>query len=69
MIVHAGKDFVPHTNESIDEFVSEAVVQNIPITLIIHSEGVHAFDINTDNELTRQIIKNTLEFWKFHLNK
>ena len=67
MIVHAGKDFVPHTNESLTSFVSEAIVQNIPITLIIHSEGVHAFDINTDNESTRQIIKNTLEFWKFYL--
>ncbi len=69
MIVHAGKDFVPHTNESLTSFVSEAIVQNIPITLMIHSDGVHAFDINTDNESTRQIIKNTLEFWKFHLNK
>ncbi len=69
MIVHAGKDFVPHTNESLVSFVSEAVVQNIPITLMIHPDGVHAFDINTDNESTRQIIKNTLEFWKFHLNK
>ena len=69
MIVHAGKDFVPHTNESLTSFVSEAIVQNIPITLMIHSDGVHAFDIYTDNESTRQIIKNTLEFWKFHLNK
>lgn len=67
MMVHAGKDFVPHTNESLTSFVSEAIVQNIPITLMIHSDGVHAFDINTDNESTRQIIKNTLEFWKFYL--
>lgn len=67
MIVHAGKDLVLLT-ESLTSFVSEAVVKNIPITLIIHSEGVHAFDINTDNESTRQIIKNTLEFWKFYLN-
>lgn len=69
MIVHVGKDFVPHTNKSLTSFVNEAIVQNIPITLMIHSDGVHAFDINTDNESTRQIIRNTLEFWKFHLNK
>jgi dienelactone hydrolase len=69
MIVHAGKDFVPHTNESLASFVYEAIAQNIPITLIIHSDGVHAFDINTDNESTRQIIRNTLEFWKFYLNR
>lgn len=68
MIVHAGKDLVLLT-ESLTSFVSEAIVQNIPVTLIIHSDGIHAFDLYTDNESTRQIIKNTLEFWKFHLNK
>lgn len=67
MIIHAGKDFVPHTNESLTSFVSEAIVQNIPITLMIYSEGVHAFDINTDNEMTKEIIRNTLEFWKYYL--
>jgi len=67
MIVHAGKDFVPHTNESLTSFVEKAIVQNVPITLMIHSNGVHGFDIYTDNESTRQIIKNTLEFWKFYL--
>jgi acylaminoacyl-peptidase len=67
MIVHAGKDFVPHTNESLTSFVGKAIVQNVPITLMIHSDGVHGFDIYTDNESTRQIIKNTLEFWKFYL--
>jgi dipeptidyl aminopeptidase/acylaminoacyl peptidase len=69
LIVHAGKDFVPHTNESLTSFVEKAIVQNIPITLMIHSNGVHGFDIYTDNESTRQIINNTLEFWKFHLNQ
>jgi len=69
LIVHAGKDFVPHTNESLTSFVEKAIVQNIPITLMIHSNGVHGFDIYTDNESTRQIIKNTLEFWKFYLTQ
>jgi dienelactone hydrolase len=69
LIVHAGKDFVPHTNESLTSFVEKAIVQNIPITLMIHSNGVHGFDIYTDNESTRQIIKNTLEFWKFYLKQ
>jgi acetyl esterase/lipase len=69
LIVHAGKDFVPHTNESLTSFVEKAIVQNVPITLMIHSNGVHGFDIYTDNESTRQIIKNTLEFWKFYLTQ
>lgn len=66
MIVHAGKDLVLLT-ESLTDFVSEAIVQNIPVTLIIHSDGIHAFDLYTDNESTRQIIRNTLEFWKGYL--
>lgn len=66
MIVHAGKDLALLT-ESLTSFVSEAIVQNIPITLIIHSDGIHAFDLYTDNERTRQIIRNTLEFWKYYL--
>jgi hypothetical protein len=67
MIVHAGKDFVPYTNESLTGFIAKAIVQNVPVTLMIHPDGVHGFDIYTDNESTRQIIKNTLEFWKFYL--
>jgi len=67
MIVHAGKDFVSHTNESLTGFVEQAIAQNVPVTLVIHSDGVHGFDIYTDNELTRQIIRNTLAFWKFYL--
>lgn len=66
LIVHAGKDLLLLT-ESLKSFVSEAIVQNIPITLIIHSDGIHAFDLYTANESTREIIKNTLEFWKFYL--
>ena len=69
MIVHAGKDFVPHTNESLTGFVDKAINQNLPITVINYANGVHAFDLNTDNETTRQIIKNTLEFWKFYLKQ
>jgi len=66
MIVHAGQDLVLLT-ESLTSFVEKAIVQNLPVTLMIHSDGIHAFDLYTDNDTTRQIIKNTLEFWKFYL--
>jgi dienelactone hydrolase len=69
MIVHAGKDFVPHTNESLSGFVEKAINQNLPITLINYADGLHGFDAYNDNETTRLIIKNTLEFWKFHLKQ
>lgn len=31
MIVHAGKDFVPHTNESLSLFLDKAINQNMPM--------------------------------------
>ena len=69
MIVHAGKDFVPHTNESLTLFLDKAINQNMPITLINYSTGIHGFDVYTDNIPTRQIIKTTLEFWTFYLKQ
>jgi hypothetical protein len=69
MIVHAGKDFVPHSNESLSLFLDKAINQNLPVTLINYSNGVHGFDVYTDNEPTRQIIKTTLEFWEFYLKQ
>jgi dienelactone hydrolase len=67
LIVHVGKDFVPNTDESLTLFLDEAVRQKIPFTLIHYATGIHAFDIYADNKETREIIKTTLEFWKFHL--
>jgi dienelactone hydrolase len=69
LIVHAGKDFVPHTNESLTGFVDKAINLNLPITVINYANGVHGFDVYADNETTREIIKNTLEFLKFYLKQ
>ena len=67
LIVHAGKDFVPNTDESLTVFLDKAVRHKVPFTLIHYATGVHGFDIYADNTETREIIKATLEFWKFHL--
>lgn len=69
LIVHAGKDFVPNTDESLTGFTDKAINQKVPFTLIHYATGIHGFDIYTDNEETRQIIRTTLEFWKFHLKQ
>ena len=67
MIVRAGKDNVPYINQSLASFYEKALSQNLPIILINYPNGTHGFDTISDNDLTRQIIKNTLEFWKFNL--
>ena len=69
MLVRAGKDNAPYLNQSIASFCEKALIQNLPITLINNSNGVHGFDAYNDNETSRQIIMNTIEFWKFNLNQ
>jgi dienelactone hydrolase len=69
LIVHAGKDFVPHSDESLTGFIDKAINQKVPITLIHYATGIHGFDVYADNETIREIIKTTIEFWKFNLDQ
>lgn len=64
LIVRAGQDNTPYLNQSMQNFLDKAIRQNLPITLINYQKGVHGFDVYSDNDTTRQIIKNTIEFWK-----
>jgi hypothetical protein len=66
-IVRVGQENNPHLNSSIDHFISKAVSQNLHIDLINYREGQHGFDAYADNDLSREIIKKTIDFWKFHL--
>lgn len=67
LFVRAGLDNVPYLNQAFKNFYSKALEQNLPITLINYSNGLHGFDLYNDNDITRQIIKTTLDFWKFNL--
>ena len=68
-IVRVGKETTPHLNSTIDHFISKAVSQNLQITFINYAEGQHGFDAYDDNDQSREIIKKTIDFWKFHLFK
>lgn len=67
LIVRAGLENVPHLNNTIDHFISKAVSQNLQINFINYAEGQHGFDAYDDNDRSREIIKETIDFWKFHL--
>jgi len=69
MIVHVGKDFVPHTDESLTGFLDKAINQKVPFTLIHYATGIHGFDVYADNAEIREIIKHTLGFWKYYLKQ
>jgi predicted peptidase len=68
-IVKAGLDNVPHLNSMIDQFISKAVSQNLQINFINYQKGQHGFDAYDDNDQSREVLKKTIDFWKFHLFK
>lgn len=67
MLIMAGMDKFPNLNASMQEFYDVATNENLIIELTNFSSGVHGFDAFNDNDTTRMIIENTLEFWKSNL--
>ena len=67
LIARAGQDEIPHLNETMDRFLSNAVSRNLPITFVNHPMAPHAFDIMDDSERSREIIEQILAFERFHL--
>lgn len=67
LVARAGRDEFPHLNESLDRFVAAALRRNLPITLVNHAAGPHAFDLMHDSEDSREIIRHILGFMRYHL--
>jgi hypothetical protein len=66
-IARAGRDKMPHLNETLDRFLGKALKRNMPVTFVNHPEAPHAFDLLHDSETSREIIKQILAFMRFHL--
>lgn len=54
-------------NQPIDHFIRQALDAELPLTFINYAEGQHAFDIADNNDESRAIIRQTLDFMKRHL--
>jgi hypothetical protein len=67
LIARAGRDEMPHLNDSIDVFARKALEMNLPITLINHSTAPHAFDLMDDSDSSRNVIGNILGFLRLPL--
>jgi dienelactone hydrolase len=63
LYVRAGLDRPP-VNESIASLAALAVAQNAPVTLLNNAGGHHAFELIDDNDATRLVIDQTLDFVK-----
>lgn len=67
LITRAGRDQFPAMNTSIDRFIRQGLIENLPITFVNHAEGPHAFDLFHDSRTSRDILRQTLRFLRQHL--
>ena len=67
LITRAGRDQFPGINASIDSFIRQGLIENLPITFVNHAEGPHAFDLFDDSRTSRDILRQTLRFLRQHL--
>ena len=67
LITRAGRDRFPAMNASIDSFIRQALVENLPLTFVNHAEGPHALDLFDDSRTSRDIVRQTLRFLRQHL--
>ncbi len=67
LIMRAGRDQFPAMNASIDRFIRQGLIENLPITFVNHTEGPHAFDLFADSRTSRDIVRQTLRFLRQHL--
>jgi len=66
-IVRSGRDEMPGLNASLDRFVTHALAQNAPLTLVNHPEAPHSFELFHDSEMTRLLLRQALAFLKSSL--
>jgi tetratricopeptide (TPR) repeat protein len=68
LIVRAGLD-AQMINMPIENFVAQSFSQDTRFEVINYLEGIHAFDIYTNNDESKAIIRRTVEFMKNNLQQ
>jgi len=64
LVARAGRDEMPGLNASLDGFVAAALAANLPVSVVNHPTGPHAFDIfdeSADSRATLRLILSYLE--------
>lgn len=67
-VARAGLDQTPGLNAALDAFVTGALARDLPLTLVNHPQGPHAFDILRDQDDTRRVIAQALAFLRGQLD-
>ncbi len=66
-VVRAGREQFPGLNDVLDRFTASAVARNLPVTVVNHATGLHAFDLEDDSDASRAVIRQALSFLGLHL--
>jgi hypothetical protein len=66
-IARAGQDRFAHLNDRLDRFAASALSRNLPVTVVNHAAGPHAFDLFDESETSHEIIRQILAFMRFNL--
>ena len=66
-IARAGRDETPRLNETIDRFVAHALAHNLPMMVLNHHTGPHAFDAVDDSDASRDVVRRVLAFLRDRL--
>ena len=66
-IAKAELDDLVGVNESIDEAIEVGHARDLPVTVANHPHGVHGMDVRNDDDRMREIIAETLLFFRRHL--
>lgn len=64
-IARAGLD-APGINGGIDRFLQAALAANVSVDLANHAQGHHGFDVEDDDDRSREILSRTLEYIRTH---
>jgi hypothetical protein len=67
-VARAGLDQMPGLNDALDRFVAAALTLNLPVTVVNHASGPHAFDLFDDTATSRDIVKQMLAFLQGQLS-
>ena len=65
LLARAGLDSA-ELNAGMDRFAQLALSKNLTLDLLNHPTGHHGFDIEDNNERSREILKRTIDFIKTH---
>ena len=66
-LARAGGDQCPGLNNAMDRFIAEGLKRGLPLTLVNHSSGPHAFDLMDESDMTRHVVAQTIEFLRFRI--